>query len=40
MPQWRDEEVLWLVAPGPVLANLGVDNLRFLTPVKVDDTLT
>jgi oxepin-CoA hydrolase/3-oxo-5,6-dehydrosuberyl-CoA semialdehyde dehydrogenase len=27
-------------APGPVLANFGVDNLRFLTPVKVDDTLT
>ncbi|MEU6587232.1 phenylacetic acid degradation bifunctional protein PaaZ [Nocardia sp. NPDC046763] len=27
-------------APGPVLANFGVDNLRFLTPVKVDDILT
>jgi oxepin-CoA hydrolase/3-oxo-5,6-dehydrosuberyl-CoA semialdehyde dehydrogenase len=27
-------------APGPVLANFGVDNLRFLTPVKVDDSLT
>ncbi|MFW0797344.1 phenylacetic acid degradation bifunctional protein PaaZ [Gordonia sp. CPCC 205515] len=27
-------------APGPVLANFGVDNLRFLTPVKADDTLT
>jgi phenylacetic acid degradation protein paaN len=26
--------------PGPVLANLGVDNLRFLTPVKFGDTLT
>lgn len=26
--------------PGPVLANFGVDNLRFLTPVKVDDSLT
>lgn len=25
--------------PGPVLANFGVDNLRFLTPVKVDDTV-
>lgn len=25
--------------PGPVLANFGVDNLRFLTPVKVDDTI-
>lgn len=27
-------------APGPVLANFGVDELRFLTPVKVDDSLT
>lgn len=27
-------------APGPVLANFGVDNLRFLTPVKADDALT
>ncbi|MCK8670948.1 phenylacetic acid degradation bifunctional protein PaaZ [Rhodococcus sp. HM1] len=27
-------------APGPVLANFGVDSLRFLTPVKADDTLT
>ncbi|MFJ9370024.1 phenylacetic acid degradation bifunctional protein PaaZ [Nocardia sp. NPDC101769] len=27
-------------APGPVLANFGVDNLRFLTPVKADDILT
>ncbi|MGY0499317.1 phenylacetic acid degradation bifunctional protein PaaZ [Nocardia sp. FBN12] len=27
-------------APGPVLANFGVDNLRFLTPVKAGDTLT
>ncbi len=27
-------------APGPVLANFGVDGLRFLTPVKADDTLT
>ncbi|MGQ4618861.1 phenylacetic acid degradation bifunctional protein PaaZ [Nocardia sp. R7R-8] len=27
-------------APGPVLANFGVDNLRFLTPVKPDDELT
>ncbi|AOW95264.1 phenylacetic acid degradation bifunctional protein PaaZ [Rhodococcus sp. WMMA185] len=26
--------------PGPVLANFGVDNLRFLTPVKADDSLT
>lgn len=25
--------------PGPVLANFGVDNLRFLTPVKVDDSI-
>ena len=25
--------------PGPVLANYGVDNLRFLTPVKPDDTI-
>lgn len=25
--------------PGPVLANFGVDNLRFLTPVKVDDEI-
>ncbi|MCD2185848.1 phenylacetic acid degradation bifunctional protein PaaZ [Actinomycetospora soli] len=27
-------------APGPVLANFGVDSLRFLTPVKFDDELT
>ena len=27
-------------APGPVLANFGVDNLRFLTPVKAEDELT
>ncbi|RJO73821.1 phenylacetic acid degradation bifunctional protein PaaZ [Nocardia panacis] len=27
-------------APGPVLANFGVDNLRFRTPVKVDDSLS
>lgn len=27
-------------APGPVLANFGVDDLRFLTPVKFDDELT
>jgi oxepin-CoA hydrolase/3-oxo-5,6-dehydrosuberyl-CoA semialdehyde dehydrogenase len=27
-------------APGPVLANFGVDNLRFLTPVKAEDSLT
>ncbi|MGF6885253.1 oxepin-CoA hydrolase/3-oxo-5,6-dehydrosuberyl-CoA semialdehyde dehydrogenase [Nocardia sp. GAS34] len=27
-------------APGPVLANFGVDNLRFLTPVKAEDALT
>ena len=27
-------------APGPVLANYGVDNLRFLTPVKPGDALT
>lgn len=26
-------------APGPVLANYGVDNLRFLTPVKPEDEL-
>ena len=26
--------------PGPVLANFGVDNLRFLTPVKFGDSLT
>lgn len=26
--------------PGPVLANFGVDNLRFLTPVKAEDSLT
>ena len=26
-------------APGPVLANFGVDDLRFLTPVKFDDEL-
>ncbi|GAA2213445.1 phenylacetic acid degradation bifunctional protein PaaZ [Nonomuraea monospora] len=26
-------------APGPVLANFGVDSLRFLTPVKADDTI-
>lgn len=26
-------------APGPVLANYGVDNLRFLTPVYPEDTL-
>lgn len=26
-------------APGPVLANFGVDNLRFLTPVYIGDTL-
>jgi oxepin-CoA hydrolase/3-oxo-5,6-dehydrosuberyl-CoA semialdehyde dehydrogenase len=25
--------------PGPVLANCGVDNLRFLTPVRADDTI-
>jgi len=25
--------------PGPVLANFGVDNLRFLTPVKADDSI-
>jgi len=25
--------------PGPVLANYGVDNLRFLTPVNPEDTL-
>lgn len=27
-------------APGPVLANFGVDSLRFLTPVKAGDSLT
>jgi oxepin-CoA hydrolase / 3-oxo-5,6-dehydrosuberyl-CoA semialdehyde dehydrogenase len=26
--------------PGPVLANYGLENLRFLTPVKPDDALT
>ena len=26
-------------APGPVLANYGLDNLRFLKPVKPGDTL-
>jgi oxepin-CoA hydrolase/3-oxo-5,6-dehydrosuberyl-CoA semialdehyde dehydrogenase len=26
-------------APGPVLANFGVDHLRFLTPVKAGDTI-
>ncbi|WP_460935752.1 phenylacetic acid degradation bifunctional protein PaaZ [Phycicoccus ginsengisoli] len=26
--------------PGPVLANFGVDNLRFLTPVKADDEIS
>ena len=26
-------------APGPVLANFGVDSLRFLTPVKADDSI-
>ena len=26
--------------PGPVLANFGVDSLRFLTPVKAGDSLT
>ena len=26
-------------SPGPVLANFGVDNLRFLTPVKVGDAI-
>jgi len=26
--------------PGPVLANFGVDNLRFLTPVKAGDALS
>lgn len=26
--------------PGPVLANFGVDNLRFLTPVKAGDTIS
>ncbi|GLY14577.1 putative phenylacetic acid degradation protein PaaN [Kineosporia sp. NBRC 101677] len=27
-------------APGPVLANFGVDGLRFLTPVKVGDAIS
>jgi oxepin-CoA hydrolase/3-oxo-5,6-dehydrosuberyl-CoA semialdehyde dehydrogenase len=27
-------------APGPVLANYGLDNLRFVTPVKVGDTIS
>ena len=27
-------------APGPVLANVGVDSLRFLTPVKAGDSIT
>ncbi|OPX13277.1 phenylacetic acid degradation bifunctional protein PaaZ [Mycobacterium sp. AT1] len=26
--------------PGPVLANFGVDHLRFLTPVKAEDTIS
>ncbi|MBP2478517.1 oxepin-CoA hydrolase/3-oxo-5,6-dehydrosuberyl-CoA semialdehyde dehydrogenase [Crossiella equi] len=26
--------------PGPVLANFGVDRLRFLTPVKAEDTIS
>lgn len=26
-------------APGPVLANFGIDNLRFLTPVKPGDSI-
>ena len=26
-------------APGPVLANFGVDHLRFLTPVKAGDSI-
>ncbi len=26
--------------PGPVLANYGLENLRFLTPVKPGDELT
>ncbi len=26
-------------SPGPVLANYGVDNLRFMAPVYADDTL-
>lgn len=26
-------------SPGPALANFGVDNLRFLTPVKAGDTI-
>ena len=26
-------------APGPVLANYGLDNLRFLTPVSPGDTI-
>jgi oxepin-CoA hydrolase/3-oxo-5,6-dehydrosuberyl-CoA semialdehyde dehydrogenase len=26
-------------SPGPVLANYGLDNLRFITPVKVGDTI-
>ena len=26
-------------SPGPVLANFGVDNLRFLTPVKAGDEI-
>lgn len=25
--------------PGPVLANFGIDNLRFLTPVRADDAI-
>ena len=27
-------------SPGPVLANFGVDNLRFLTPVKAGDSIS
>jgi oxepin-CoA hydrolase/3-oxo-5,6-dehydrosuberyl-CoA semialdehyde dehydrogenase len=26
-------------APGPVLANYGLDNLRFITPVAIGDTI-
>ena len=26
-------------APGPVIANYGMDNLRFVEPVKIDDTI-
>ena len=30
----------WSPSPGPVLANYGLENLRFLTPVKAGDAIT